>query len=166
MWHILIRTQKKHNFALLWILGKKDDNTSTNLVGYSLPVSSCFTLEFVIKNATESSEPSSPVSTLTFSALEERQSIFNAHPVVAIVETYWSIIPHGIPAKSCSAFWQANALDTFDFTMLPVRASKNVYVAPSSAAELEIPPPNGKDVTIAASKLGIFSWKLAMTPRT
>ena len=41
--------------------------------------------------------------------------------------------------------------------MLPVRASKNVYVATSSAAELEIPPPNGKDVTIAASKLGIFS---------
>lgn len=37
------------------------------------------------------------------------QSIRSACFSCAITETNWSIIPHGIPANWCSAFWHINA---------------------------------------------------------
>ena len=62
------------------------------------------------------------------------------------------MIPQGIPAKSCSAFWQARALAEGVVEDFPVRASRNVWKATSSAAELETPPPTGTEETMAALK--------------
>ena len=63
----------------------------------------------------------------------------------------WSMMPHGIPANVCSAFWQTSIFSNagaFRFSS----ASRNVWVATSREAELETPPPMGTDEAITASK--------------
>ena len=74
------------------------------------------------------------------------QSSSKALPLLPITEINWSIIPHGMLAKLCSAFWQARALTFKSFCSFPVSCSKNVYVATSSDAELDNPPPRGTEV--------------------
>lgn len=59
-----------------------------------------------------------------------------------MVEINWSIIPQGIPANVCSAFWQTRAFD-FGSHWMGNMASRRVNVATSDAAELERPPPTG-----------------------
>jgi len=41
------------------------------------------------------------------------QSISNAVPACPITEMNWSMMPQGILANSCSAFWQRRALSFF-----------------------------------------------------
>lgn len=79
------------------------------------------------------------------------QSISRAWPFLPINEMNWSMIPHGILAKSCSAFWQAKAFLVRDTGPLGLSWSKKVYVATSSAAELDTPPPTGTDEMTTAS---------------
>ena len=74
-----------------------------------------------------------------------------AWPSFPMTEMNWSMIPQGIPANWCSAFWQANAL-SFWGLVFPSKASKKVYVATSKEAELDTPPPRGTDVHMTASK--------------
>jgi hypothetical protein len=54
----------------------------------------------------------------------------------------WSMMPHGTPANSCSAFLASNAFSTGSI-FLPVAASIKVAVQTSSAALLLKPPPSG-----------------------
>ena len=69
------------------------------------------------------------------------QSIMTAAPASPMTEMNWSMMPHGILAKSCSAFWQASAFSFEVALLVPVNASRREYTATSRDAELERPPP-------------------------
>ena len=69
------------------------------------------------------------------------QSIMTAAPDSPMTEMNWSMMPQGIPANSCSAFWQASAFSFEVEQFVPVRASRKEYTATSRDAELERPPP-------------------------
>jgi hypothetical protein len=97
------------------------------------------------------------------------QSIKRADFSWAMQEMNWSIIPHGMFAKVCSAFWQSRAFSIrlqisrsnhvkknlkqiFSYDKdFPVNASKKVQVATSIDALLESPPPKGTLETTKAS---------------
>lgn len=47
------------------------------------------------------------------------QSMSSAWPSLPITEMNWSMIPQGIPANVCSAFWHASALATKSPSSVP-----------------------------------------------
>jgi hypothetical protein len=72
-----------------------------------------------------------------------------------MTEINWSMMPQGIPANSCSAFWQSSAFLTGSI-WLPVAVSSSVAVQTSNAALLDKPPPSGTVEAITTSNAGIF----------
>ena len=72
----------------------------------------------------------------------DRQSSSMRWSARPITDANWSMMPHGTPANSCSAFWQSSAFSRGSI-VVPVIASMSVAVATSIAALLERPPPNG-----------------------
>ena len=81
-----------------------DFSQAARRCGYSLPVSSCFTLLLVISTVTAGS------SSGTILASWVRQSSNMRWSACPMTEMNWSMIPHGIRAYSCSAFWQSKRL--------------------------------------------------------
>ena len=90
--------------------------------------------------------------------LTDLQSRSNACPFLPMTEMNWSIIPQGMLANVCSAFWQVKALLANEIGVLGgASCSRKVWVATSSDAELDNPPPSGTDVAIAALNGGTSS---------
>ena len=144
------------------------DSQCFRLVGYSLPVRECFTLEFVIKKQTsgltkgtslESNDlgnekviwenGSNSVTRKVIARLSTRQiqssptrpylqSMSKALFFRPIVDMNWSMMPQGTLAKSCSAFWQARAF---------------AFAGMSSEEEEEELTSDSRNVCIATSRL-------------
>jgi hypothetical protein len=79
------------------------------------------------------------------------------------------MIPQGVPAKSCSAFWHRNAFFTPSILSILYNFSKNVAVATSNAADEDKPLPSGTldTTTMLTAALGGKSLKYcAIVPLT
>lgn len=65
------------------------------------------------------------------SALDpDLQSMSSAWPSLPITDMNWSMIPQGIPANVCSAFWHASALATKSPSSVPQQTHR--LAAPGS----------------------------------
>ena len=97
----------------------------------------------------------------TSSPLFARQSISSRLPFTAHDEMNWSMMPHGMRGKVCSADWHSSARSSGESATHRI-CSRNTDTATSSDAELLSPLPMGTSAAIAMSKPTSFLPKRVM----